>query len=432
MLLSLAIAAAAAAALLGLSVRVPDDPLGASGTTVSPTSAVVETVGRPTDTVGSSTSEPTTTTERKPLVHVAPWGDDAANGQSRSEAVRSPERAVELALPGDTVLFDTGRYPAMAIQNRSDLVLRPLGEGPVIFSSESYERDAGILIQDSQAIEVLGLSVERSLWGVMVERSSDISLEALTISDTGQEAIHVKDHSTRVSIRLNAISDTGNRPGDNGRFPYSTFGEGIYLGSGSVLPDGSNDETSHVTIEANVVERTSAEAIDIKPFVHNVTVVDNVVRDVSTATSGAIVVGIGPKLYADPQVEIRRNVVYATSRTSQFRDGNAIRISAPAFVFENIVIGTEHHGIVVDDEASVDGPGVVVVERNIVVRTGLDAIVDQSGGAIAVQAADNLVGSIDIDDETESAVARAEPGDALWKGLWDQLVALESVSENEG
>ncbi len=385
---------------------------------------VVDTTLPSTTSTVTSTSEPSSSTQRQPWIYVDPAGDDSRNGQSSAQSVRTPERALALAEPGDTLLFAAGRYGPLVIEGREDLEIRGLGEGDATFSSGSYEVDAGIHVRDSSMIVIVGLAVRESLWGVQVERSSDVAIDRLDISDLGQEAIHVWDNSTRVSITRNTISDTGNRPGDNGRFPYSTFGEGIYLGSGSVLGDGTNDETSDVLVEANLIERTSAEAIDIKPFVRNVTVTDNVVRDVATATSGAVVVGIGPKVYPDPSVVISRNVILDVSRTSQFRDGNAIRVSSPALVAENIVIGAQHHGIVVDDQSDAEGSGLIRIVDNLVARTGLEAISDQSGGALTVEIEGNET-DLAIDDLAVELARNAAADGRLWAELWPLLTTAD-------
>lgn len=345
-----------------------------------------------TDTTSPPTTEAPTTTVRQPVVHLSPAGDDGQNGQTPDTAVRTIERALALSQPGDDILFGPGVYPPVTIQNVDGLRFAPSDEAAeTLFTADSYDVGPGIHLVDSTNIEISGLSVSRVLWGVMVEGSSGVLVDGLTVFDVGQEGIMVRTESNDVTVSNNTVFDTGNRPGGNDEFPFTTFGEGIYLGTGGVKADGTVDTTFDVRVIGNEIYDTTAEAIDIKPSVSQVLVAENIVRDVSTTTSGAIVVGIGTRVSPDPQVVIERNVIFNVTRTSRFRDGNAITVSAPAIVRANVIWGTEHYGIRIDENVLSANGGVVVVENNLIGNTGLDPVsVAQIAAGVEIQVGENF------------------------------------------
>ena len=294
---------------------------------------------------------------------VSATGDDSKSGASSGEAVREIQRAIDLAPGGSTIQISAGSYQSFIVQNRTDL--RIIGEAGVAVSDGRYERSAAVAILDSQRISVEDLALSRSLWGVKVEGSSGISLLRLNVSDTGQEGIHVHRYSSDVTIADSHISDTGNRGGQ-----YAHYGEGIYIGTGSGLND---DDTHDIRILRNTISATTSEAIDIKQSVYNVRIEGNLVHDINTNTSGAVVVGIGIRSYRDPNVLIRGNILWNISTNTRWTDGNAISLSASSTVEANVIWGTEHHGILMDGNFASSNK-TVSLRSNAVFQTGRDAI----------------------------------------------------------
>ncbi len=294
---------------------------------------------------------------------VSPNGDDSRTGISSDQAVREIQRAVDLAPPGATIQVAAGTYQAVTIQGRADL--RIVGQPGTSVSDGRYERSAAVAIIDSQRISIEGLTLSRSLWGVKVEGSSSISLLRLKVADTGQEAVHVHRYSSDVTIADSHISDTGNRGGQ-----YAHYGEGIYIGTGSGLND---DDTHDIRILRNTISGTTSEAIDIKQSVYDVRIEGNLIHDINTNTSGAVVVGIGVRSYRDPNVLIRGNILWNISTNTRWTDGNAISLSASSTVEANVIWGTEHHGILMDGNFASSNK-TVSLRNNAVFQTGRDAI----------------------------------------------------------
>lgn len=344
------------------STETETEPTAVDVTVPTTTTAVEEAAPLPSTT--STTVEVFLAT-----IFVDPASSNTSGGRSPESPINTVEAALEVAQPGDTIYLAPGTYPPIKIQDQDGLTLAPWPdrEGEVVVSDQSYERTAAVLIERSDNLVIDDLRLEKSLWGVMVRSSSRVEILNLTISDIGQEGVHIKDNSSEVVIFGNTISETGKRPGGSGEFGYARFGEGVYVGTGG--EDSSADRTNGVTIEGNEIFATTAEAIDIKPFTRRISIHRNLIHDIATNTSGVVVVGVGPDAYPNPEVTITGNVIWNVSTTSRFTDGNAIRLSASATVAGNVIFDVEHHAVLADGDFVGEDNATVVITNNAVART---------------------------------------------------------------
>lgn len=393
-----------------------------TGSAVSPVEAradqgdVATTTGLPRSTrnpsapttVAPSTTIATTTTElaavRTDELFVSPAGTDRVDGGwTIDDPLRTPEFALSVAQLGDTINVLPGNYAPLTISGKSDLTLRaPFGGA--VFSSGRYDASAGVLIENSTDVVVDGVQTETSLWGLRVFDSSNIVLRNNVVLDTGQEAIHVLNKSHDVRIESNFIDTTGQRPGVDGEFEFADFGEGIYLGTGGFLEGGVIDDVFNVEVIGNTVANTTAEAIEIKASVYNVTVTDNIVRDVDVHSGAAISIGRGERIY-DANVLVERNIISNVSTRNPWADGIGVRVSSPATVRDNVIFDVQHFGIRVDQELrAVEGE--VVLENNLIFGNGLDAVFNESqetgvpvseSGTIAGEEAQTFLEQLDQD-----------------------------------
>lgn len=353
-------------------------------------------------TSSEATAPPSSTTTAPPAVRtdvlfVAADGEDRPDGGwSASDPLRTASYAVEVSVPGDTIIIGPGTYEPLAVRGRRDLgITAP--DGGVVFTSGTYETGAGVLIEDSESITVEGVQVVESLWGIRVHSSNDIILRGNIVNDIGQEAIHILARSTDVTIEGNSIDRTGRRPGTNGEFEYRDLGEGIYLGTGGTLPDGSVDVVSGVRIVGNRISNTSAEAIDIKASVEDVIIRNNLIHDIEVHSGGAITIGRGVRTY-DADAVVEQNAIWNVSTRERWNDGLGIRVSSPATVRHNVIWNAEHFGIKVDSELRRRDDGVVTIAGNLVVNTGLAPIVDDSASTgVPVLIESNVAGDAALD-----------------------------------
>jgi hypothetical protein len=341
------------------------------------------------------------------VVYVSPEGSDENEGRSPDRPLRSLQLAVERAQPGDTVLVSEGAYSPVVVDKKSDLVVLVAPESIVEIVGDGYERETGVLIRDSEGISISGLSVTSVLRGIRVESSTDVDLEAVRVHDIGQEGIAFTRRSSRLRLRDSIIEMTGRRPGDNGELPYSAFGEGVYLGTGGLLDDGSVDVVTDVLIENNQISQTTAEAIDVKASVEDVVIRWNRIHDLDVDSGGAIAVGRGIREYS-ADVLIEQNVIWSIGTSGRYSDGNGMLISSTGVIRNNAIFDVEHRGILVDDDLRAAEQGTLVIEENWIASTGLDAIEDRSDGSEVEVALRELPA-----DESEALRLRFTSGGAV-------------------
>ncbi len=333
-------------------------------------------------------------------IFVSPAGNDS-HGGGQADPLRELQTAVERAGPNTTIVVAAGTYRAVEITDRSGLTI--VADPGAVVTSNAYDQRAGVLVLRSSDITIEGLSSQRNLWGYSVHESHGVTLRRVGVDDVGQEGIAIRDFSSNVTVTDSVISRTGRRPGvhPNG-LAYASFGEGVYLGTGH--SPGWEDTTNGIVIRGNEISFTTAEAIDVKASVYDVEIADNRIHDIDTRTSGAVVVGIGRRVYPNPQVEIIGNFIWNISSNSPYADGNGISLSAAATVTGNVIWGTEHFGILLDGNF-VSPDKNVVAQNNAIWETGLDPIGQwPSPNPGNLMASGNL-----LDDDAVSRVGSTAP-----------------------
>ncbi len=276
--------------------------------------------------------------------YVSTSGNNSNTGAS-SSPLKSIQEAVDRANAGDTILVKAGTYKQVKIDYKNGTQSKPItlaaapgDEGEVTIKGDGYNSAAGLRIKESSNIIVQGLNFTKTFEGILVTSSKNITLQDNKIYDLGQNALKVTNNSSYVDILNNTISDTGNRIGK--------YGEGIYLGTGSK----PGDRTNHVLIKGNDISKTVSEGIDVKPYISDVIVEDNLIHDIETGVSGALVIGIssgemGGNFTNADNIIVRNNKLWNISTNSKYSDGNAISASSSATIYNNVIWNYEHRGI---------------------------------------------------------------------------------------
>ena len=176
--------------------------------------------------------------------------------------------------------------------------------------------DDGMVLHLQQAAHwrLVGFTVREGKKGVMVDETADSVLQDLTVTEIGDEAVHLRTNSTANVVRGLTISDTGLRE--------EKFGEGVYVGSAvsnwGELTGGEPDRSDRNVIVANTISATTAEAVDIKEGTTGGVVADN-------AFDGA-----GLRGQADSWVDVKGNgwLIQANRGTSTARSGFEVDLQA--------------------------------------------------------------------------------------------------------
>ncbi len=230
-------AAAATAVVLSISLATqggaspPTAPAGSGGPVASPSSAGS----------ASSCDEPTVTVS----------------------SAKQLKAALSAAAPGDVITLEPGTYRGHFEANVAGSPARPIslcGTEDSVLDGGDIEHGYVLHLDGASYWHLVGFGVVNGQKGIIGDAVDGTVLEALTVSHIGDEAIHLRAHSSDNRIVGNTISDTGVRK--------PKFGEGIYIGSAESnwcdISDCEPDRSDNNVIEDNDIFNTSAESIDLK------------------------------------------------------------------------------------------------------------------------------------------------------------------------
>jgi hypothetical protein len=195
--------------------------------------------------------------------------DGAASGGECPAATVTVATASELqtalanAGPGAVIRLAEGVYAGNFIATGSGTPEQPItlcGTGASILDGGQLE-DGYIFHLNRASYWVLqGFALRNGQKGVMVDETTFSVLRGLSVSTTGDEAIHLRKFSTDNKVLGNSIKDTGLRK--------PKFGEGVYIGTAESnwceVSSCEPDKSDRNEVTGNEISGTSAESVDIK------------------------------------------------------------------------------------------------------------------------------------------------------------------------
>jgi hypothetical protein len=170
------------------------------------------------------------------------------------------EKALAAARPGDTIRMAAGTYDPVVI-TRSGTAAAPITlSGPAGAVIKGSGKDYTLHLDGASHWQLVGFSVSGGGKGVMTDGSTGLLLDSLTVSDTGDEAVHFRSASSNNTIQRSTIRNTGlNQP---------QYGEGVYVGSAKSnwkkYSDGRPDLSMNNRVVGNTFQRITAENVDVK------------------------------------------------------------------------------------------------------------------------------------------------------------------------
>jgi hypothetical protein len=182
---------------------------------------------------------------------------------------------------------------------------------------------------------VRGITVRNVSKGVVLDESDHVTLEALTVRETGQEGIHLRAFSSDNLLTGNLVTRTG--------LKNATYGEGIYVGSANsnwgTYTGGQPDASDRNRLVGNVISQTGAESMDIKEGTTAGLIQGN-------NFDGAGMTGS----WADSWIDMKGNgwSVLANHGTNALEDGFQVHGALPGWGLGNVFR---------DNTADVRGPG---------------------------------------------------------------------------
>lgn len=289
------------------------------------------------------------------------------------------------------MVFAAGAYATLEINEKSGTPSLPIvfrSTSGATFSANSHESGHGIRVRNSSCIQLDGLTARSSLFGIMLENVSDSEIRGCTVTDIGQEAIHIRKGTSHIVVERCTIADTGRRAGATDEYqgiPTEVYAEGIYIGTGA--SGGEDDGTHHVTVRHCDIFRTRAEAIDMKRGLHDIVVEGNRIWDIRTKVRAAINVMDFPT-GAEYNYVVRNNMIWNVRGARYDADGVAIRIFGGGVECDNNVIwNCGYAGI----RSENDRGGVRRIRHNTVHQGGTEGDIVIVAGEVEVR---NNIGSL--------------------------------------
>lgn len=165
--------------------------------------------------------------------------------------------------PGDVIRLEAGTYDGQFTVDRSGTKDRPIvlcGSRDAVLDGGSVDHGYTLHLDGASYWELRGFSVTGGQKGVVLDGSSHNLVQHLSITDVGDEALHLRDASSDNRVRVNVIRRTGLRE--------PAYGEGIYVGTAESnwcdISDCEPDRSDDNLVVDNTVLETTAEAVDIK------------------------------------------------------------------------------------------------------------------------------------------------------------------------
>lgn len=248
----------------------------------------------------------------------------------------SLSKALKEAAPGAVIGLADGRYVGKFVATVSGSEQEPIflcgGPGAVL-DGDNIKGGYVLHLDHAKYWRLVGFTVTGGQKGVMADNTVGSVIQDLTVHDIGDEAIHLRNHSTENVVLRNTISKTGLR--------RDKFGEGVYIGSAVSnwcnVTDCQGDRSDRNVVKNNKMSEITSEAVDVKE-----------------GTTGGLVEGNtfdGSKLSgADSWVDIKGNnwLIKGNKGSSTTEDG---------FQTHQILKGWGDHNVFMGNEAVVNGPG---------------------------------------------------------------------------
>jgi Right handed beta helix region len=222
---------------------------------------------------------------------------DAVTCPAPTVEVNTPgqlQAALDAAVPGAVIGMADGVYDGTFSATTSGTAQAPIwlcGSKDAVLQGSGTDNGVVLHLRQVTQWRLVGFTVRDGQKGVMADQVTDSVIQDLTVTDIGDEAVHLRTASTANVVRGLTISDTGQR--------REKFGEGIYVGSAHSnwceVSDCEPDRSDHNVVIANTISDTAAESIDIKEGTTGGVVADNTFD------------GAGMKGDADSWIDVKGN-----------------------------------------------------------------------------------------------------------------------------
>lgn len=167
------------------------------------------------------------------------------------------------AAPGTVIAIADGTYQGAFTATANGTAQAPIwlcGSKKAVLRGPSINTGSVLHLQQVEHWRLVGFTIQEGKKGVMADGVTSSILQDLTVTDIGDEGVHLRSGSSGNLLRGLIVSDTGRRK--------EKFGEGIYVGTAESnwcqISSCGPDRSDANLIVGSTISGTAAEAIDIK------------------------------------------------------------------------------------------------------------------------------------------------------------------------
>jgi hypothetical protein len=164
---------------------------------------------------------------------------------------------------GTSIRVEDGSYPGNFVLTASGTQQAPVelcGSPDAVLDGGAVDGGYTMHLDGAAYWRVIGLSLRGGQKGLMADGAVGNVIDGISVTDVGDEAIHLRSHSTDNVVQGTTIRNTGLR--------REKFGEGLYIGSAESnwcdLTDCEPDRSDRNVLQGNDIAGTTSEAVDIK------------------------------------------------------------------------------------------------------------------------------------------------------------------------
>lgn len=203
------------------------------------------------------------------------------------------QRAMNAAIPGDLIYLADGIYSTNLTATRTFEIKNKIANrwSPITLCGsenailDGNNRHAGILIQKSKFVNVVGLTVRNTAKGIKMWTVDKCILDNVTVTRSNVEAIHIQYHSHHNTVKNCTVTYTGRTK--------KGVGEGVYLGSSRRNYNGDTCIGNKIMYN-RIGPGVTAEPIDVKEHSRNGLVIGNILdgRDLCSCPDAVSLINV--------------------------------------------------------------------------------------------------------------------------------------------
>lgn len=197
-------------------------------------------------------------------------------------------QALGSARPGTVIQLADGTYAGQFTATAPGTAAQPIflcGDSGAVLDGTATGSSGGYVLHlvGADYWRLSGFTVQDGQKGVVLDHSNYTILEHLTVQNTGDEGIHLREFSNDDLVLDNIVRQTGSA--------RAKYGEGVYIGTAKsnwcTYTDCKEDFSDNDVIRGNDISDTTAENVDIKEGTTGGALIDNTFDGAGFSKAGA-------------------------------------------------------------------------------------------------------------------------------------------------